>query len=322
MLLSVVCDTGCHNGANLGIGHTEVGVQTNAAEGFANAVDLSQIAALLVGDLQVVVCPPTVGRGKTEGLGGPAVTHIVELQTALCDLRFALSLPLHNDLGRNLLGGTVSSVMYMIVVGIVVEVGVIKLDHIDVDFLLCIEINGLQHTLLEFCTFVAVTAESVIRLLVILLCLDILERNVVTVNAGVEPATAVETQEAVYGKENASGVGAGQNAALFIGIDVDDVIQNGILGFVFKTEVLKQSQTESVFGIGIVGDGDVAAFGHHHAQIFLQLFCGKVDHVIGADLFDFVHSFSPLYIRHNFLCYRLMISGFVCRRKGGVLTPE
>ena len=93
----VVGNGGGHSGAHLGVGHTQVRVQGNApVPQTPDTLDLSKALPLLVGQKGIVVALPAVGGGKTEGLGGPAVTHVVEHQAALGDLRLALPLPLEH----------------------------------------------------------------------------------------------------------------------------------------------------------------------------------------------------------------------------------
>ena len=176
------------------------------------------------------------------------------------------------------------------VVVVIIVIGVIELDHIDIELLLGVEVNGLQHAGLTLGTFVAVTAEAMVCQLVILLGLHSLDRNVLAVNTGVQPAAAVQAQIAVHGKQDASGVGAGKNTTVFVGVDMYHIVQNRISRFTGQLEILHQTQAEAVFCFRLIGNGDLTAPGHQHPQVLFQFLGGKIDHMISTQLFDLQHN--------------------------------
>ena len=59
-----------------------------------------------------------------------------------------------------------------------------------------------------------------------------------------------------------------------------------ILSLEGDSEILQKPETEAVLGIGAKRNVDVAAFGHHHSQIFFQFFCGKIQNVVCPKFFD------------------------------------
>ena len=106
---------------------------------------------------------------------------------------------------------------------------------------------------------------------------DVLYRNKFAVDTGEEPATAVESEEAVDSEEYASVVITRYYTALIVGVDMYDVIKlyTRCFGDV-KSEILHKTESEAVLCVGIVGNGDLAAIRHHHTEIFFKLLGGVI----------------------------------------------
>ena len=113
------------------------------------------------------------------------------------------------------------------------------------------------------------TAEAVVSQLVIFLGSHILLGDILTLCTGEQETTAVELQVAVHRKQHAPGVRACQDAAACIGINVDDIIQKGVVRFTGQTEILQKTQPEALLCLRIKADENPFFLGHHHPQIFL-----------------------------------------------------
>ena len=85
------------------------------------------------------------------------------------------------------------------------------------------------------------------------------------VHTGVEPAATVQPQVAVNRKQYATGIGASQNAAVCLGVNMYQVIQIGVSSLAFNTEILHKTQTEAFCCGRIVANINLAATGHHHS---------------------------------------------------------
>ena len=138
-------------------------------------------------------------------------------------------------------------------------------------------------------TLVAVAPEPVIRQLVIADGADGLHGDELPLHTGIQPPAAVFPEHPVDGEEDASAVGAGQNAALGIGVHMDHIVQHRVLTFAGQTEIRKKAQPEATFGLGIVENMDFVQLGHHHAKVFFQLLRRKVDHMVSAHFTDLQH---------------------------------
>ena len=186
----------------------------------------------------------------------------------------------------------------MIVVVFVIGVGVIEFDHVGVHANFGRKIDGFQHILLVFRPFVALAAVAVIRHFAIgKLGKPLDHGDPFAVHAGKQPAAAAQAQIAVYGDQRGSGIGARDDAAGFLGFNIDDVVQCGVLrvGNV-QREILHQADAQAVCRSAAVSDGDFPTARHHHAEVFFQLFRGEIHRGMRGDFPNGVHGRTPFPI--------------------------
>ncbi len=302
MGFGVVGDGLCHGGADIRVGHTEVGIERDAAPEFTFSVDQSKVPFGFRGDFLRALCPAG-GGGNAERFCRPAVSHIVELEAAFGDFHLALTLPLEDGFRGDGFGRTVSGIVVMGVVGIVVGEGDVELKHIGVHLEFGVEVDGFKHTLLVLCPFVALSAETVVGFVTVGDGGDGVQGDVFAVDTGIEPAAAVFAEVTVDGEQNAAGIASGEDTAVFVGLDEDNIVERGVfdIGGV-EVEVFEETEAVAVGSVGGIGDGNITGQGHHHAEVFFEFLGGKIDDVVSADFSDSVHGLSSVYHSQFLVC--------------------
>ena len=306
LLFGVIRHSLHHDAASLGIGEADVGIQRHTAKQVTLAVDLGKVRTDFLRD--GIHGLPGAVTDKAVRLSCPAMAHIVEVKATLLHLHFTLALPLEDGLciDRLRLPG---SVVGVVIVTLIVGHGDIELDHKGVHADLGSKVDDLHHILLVLAALIALATVTVVRLLAIgnrRQTFD--DGDPLAVHTGEQPAAAAEPEIAVHSDQQSTGVGAGNDAALGIGLHIDDIVQRRILGIAgVQAEVLHQTQPEAGLCLGVHVDSHLTAAGHHHAKILLQLVRSEIHGGVQGNLMNGVHGnksfpFSVSSI-HNFpLC--------------------
>ena len=118
--------------------------------------------------------------------------------------------------------------------------------------------------------------------------------DILAVNAGHKEATAEAAEIFVDGEEHRARVGAGDDAALRVGVYIDHIVEGEIVGIGgIEPEVGHKTEAESGGGGGTVGDLYIAALGIHHTKILFQFLGGVVNGGMCDELVYIEHSDSP-----------------------------
>ena len=164
-----------------------------------------------------------------------------------------------------------------------------------VELLLCVVVDVGQHILEAGSALQHKAAAADICHFVVLLGFNILPGDEFAVHTGGVEAAAAQLQIPVHRKQDAPDIGAGNDTAVFIGVDMHHIVEGFVVTFKGNAEIRKQTQTEAGSGLGVVADRQRGQRVDHHPQIFVQLLCSKVHHMVVLQLVNGKHIFSSRF---------------------------
>ena len=114
--------------------------------------------------------------------------------------------------------------------------------------------------------------------------------NKLTIHTGEQPTAVLLTQIFIHSQQYATGVITSNDAAIFVCIDVQDIVQIGIfcIGYI-QTEFLHQAKTETFLCFGVILNRHVTTLGHHHLQVLFQFLCCIINGAANGSLVNLIH---------------------------------